>query len=603
MSRDSIAGSPAFVPAGPYNWKFIAAGLFALLVLAVGLGFHWFRSQPVASSRIEHQLTHAASENRLLGAAISPDGKHLAFTDTKGLHLSVIETGEVHDIALPDEIRTHLWDVNWFPDGERLLLSAEAEEDGSRTIWMMSIFGGNPRKLRTHSDGATVSADGSAIALIGELGHELWFMGPNGENPQKILASEKDRYLAAAWSPKSERLAYIRVGEGGSATIETMQRTGGTPSTVLSDPNLQAVDLPPMCWLRDGRLIFELNDPLSDTSNLWEISVDPHSGQPSGKPSRITNWEGVFVDKASVSLDGHRLAAIKGHIRDDVYVGELKDAGNRLASPRRLTVSDSTDYVSGWTHDSKAILFSSNRTGRTQIFKQALDHESPDSLIAGSDDEDGAMENPDGKWILYWSSAHAAPAPSKMNLMRYPAAGGSPQSVLEATDTPTDFRCPMAPTSSCLISRWEKGALIFYDLDPVQGQGKELARTRLASAEEQWCVSNDGLHVAVFSWDQLPHEIRILDLAAGTEKTLQLPQGWKKIWGLTWSPEGNALFVTAARSSEYFLAHVDLSGKTHELLNFGRNNWLGRPHVSPNGRYLAFSVQTFDFNAWLLQDF
>jgi eukaryotic-like serine/threonine-protein kinase len=605
-SRGSVAGTPVLASARRYNWKVLSASVVALVLLAVGFGVRWFRSQQRTSPKMsrERQLTHAASENRLLGAAISPDGKHLAFTDTKGLHLSVIETGEVHDIALPDELRTHLWGVGWFPDGEKLLLQAESEGDGN-TTWMISVFGGVPRKLRARSFGVVVSPDGSSIAFLSEHGHEIWSMGADGENPQKILASEKELYVAVAWSPNGQRLAYIKTAASGNgASIETAALSGGTASTVWTASNLATNETPPLLWLPDGRMIFVLNEASGESTNLWEMSADPQTGQPSGKPARITNWEGVFTWEASISRDGSRLAAIKGHNRDDVYVGELKEGGNRLETATRLTVSDSIDSVSAWTHDNKAVLFSSNRTGRRQIFRQGLDQDSGEPLVQGPDNEEEPQLSPDGTWLLYWSWAYTGNTPpSAARLMRFPVSGGSPQQVLAAPlDATIDFRCPLVPASSCLLSRWEQGELIFYALDPVQGQGKDLARTRLANlADIDWSVSVDGLHIAIMSGDQLRGQIRILDVGKGTERNLQLPQGWK-IWSLSWAADGSALFV-AAQSMDYFLARVDLDGKTHVLLNRGRNQWLGMTRASPDGHRLAFSQQTFEFNAWLLENF
>ena len=127
--------------------------VLAIVLLALGLGLRWFKGQQIAPAKTlsERLLTHNASENRLIGAAISPDGKYLAYTDTKGLHLSVIETGEIHDIPLPEELRTHLQDVTWFPDGEKLLFTADSDAEG-HMIWVTSVFGGAPRKLRGDGD-------------------------------------------------------------------------------------------------------------------------------------------------------------------------------------------------------------------------------------------------------------------------------------------------------------------------------------------------------------------------------------------------------------------------------------------------------------------
>ncbi len=127
---------------------FLGAAL-VIALLAFGLGRSWFKSRQIGPGKMlsERQLTHNPAENRLIDAAISPDGKYLAYVDPKGLHLSVIETGEIHDVPLPEELRTHLWDVAWFPDGEKLLLTADSDAEGY-TIWVTSVFGGAPRKLR-----------------------------------------------------------------------------------------------------------------------------------------------------------------------------------------------------------------------------------------------------------------------------------------------------------------------------------------------------------------------------------------------------------------------------------------------------------------------
>jgi Tol biopolymer transport system component len=66
--------------------------------------------------------------------------------------------------------------------------------------------------------------------------------------------------------------------------------------------------------------------------------------------------------------------------------------------------------------------------------------------------------------------------------------------------------------------------------------------------------------------------------------------------------DGNALFASAAQSTEYLIVRIELDGKTHVLLNRGRNQWLGSLVPSPDGRYLAFRQQTFENNVWLLEN-
>src|SRR5271155_2064510 len=154
--------SAAGKPAADGRHTLLYGSVLVISLLALGFGFRWLKNQQTSVPRkplAERQLTHNPPENRLIGAAISADGKYLAYTDPKGLHLSTIATGEIHDIPLPDEIRTHLWSVNWFPDGEKVLLGAESETDVN-AVWSASVFGGTPRKLRIHCAGPQVSPDG-----------------------------------------------------------------------------------------------------------------------------------------------------------------------------------------------------------------------------------------------------------------------------------------------------------------------------------------------------------------------------------------------------------------------------------------------------------
>jgi serine/threonine protein kinase len=378
----------------------------AIALLAFGLALRWFKEQRIGPGKTlsERLLTHNPEENPLIGAAISPDGKHMAYIGSKGLHLSVIETGEIHDVPLPEELRTHLSEVTWFPDGEKLILTAESDAEG-RLIWVTSVFGGAPHRLRSGRFPAA-SPEGTLIAFVSGHDHEIWVMGANGENPHRILAGENDTYGFLAWSPTSQRLAYIKTAEGNpGGSIETVSLDGGPPSVVVSDTQPKNS----LLWGRDGRMTFVWHEgPWSNSgANLWVIMADPATGEPSGRATKITDWDGAPLLSVTFTRDATRLALVKMHLRVDVYVGELKDGGTRLASPTRLTVSESQDYATGWTLDSKTILFLSNRTGRNQIFRQQLEQGVAELLISGPDDETTPEMSPDGRWILYWSSAFA----------------------------------------------------------------------------------------------------------------------------------------------------------------------------------------------------
>ena len=602
------AESPTVRKPGSHTRKLLYGLVVAMVLLALGFAWVWLKSERFATRRVfsERQLTHNTPENRALAGEISPDGKHLVYADTKGLHLCVIDTGEVHDIPLPKELQTQLWFVAWFPDGEKVVLTTSSKTEDS-AIWVTSVFGGAPRKLRTNGWSAVVSPEGSSIAFIGGQDNEIWVMGANGENPRKVCTSRSQPFAALAWSPMGQRLAYIKPGSVGAigGSIETVSIEGGAPSLVISDPALvSAVDSGSTPrWVHDGRLIFALWErPGSLDANLWQIMTDPRTGKASGKPSKITNWYGVSAVLPSVSRDGSRLAVYKMRFRMDVYVGELKGKGTRLDLPRRLTVSDSMDFPVAWTRDSSAVLFESNRTGKRQIFRQQLEQDTAEPLIQGPDDETGANLTPDGAWILYWATANGGKSPpASKRLMRLPTSGGPPEQVLEAPIEGTyGFDCSYHPGGFCAFSRLEQGRRIFYVLDPLQGLGKEVARTQGLTGDS--AISPEGTRIAAATGDRLGEQVRILDLRNGAERNLQLPQAWH-IYSLWWAADGNAVFASVAQSTEFLIVRIELDGKTHVLLSGGRNQFLGSPVPSPDGSYLAFCQQTFEGNIWLLENF
>jgi len=580
--------------------------VLTVVVVLIGLGLairEYFRRQaPAHGPMTERQLTRNTSERRGLANAISPDGRYVACATTAGLNVSTVDTGEVHEIPLPEELKTNLLEVAWFPDNEKLLF--EVQTDGEDEIWSTSILGGTPRKLRERCYRGAVSPEGTQIVATCEQRREVWIMGATGDNPRKLMSSETEIYAGFSWSPTGQRLAYVKAKDVGASglgdyagVIETVSLDGKLPTVVFSDRALGYPDLAGrLVWLHDGRMIFGLHQG-PRRMNLWEIPVDPKTGHPSTGARQMTNWDGVDVTGISVSRDDHRLLVSKLHRYRDIYVGSLKENGIRLDAVRRLTFSDSTNNVFGWSADSKAIFFTSDRTGTSQIYRQKLDQEVAESLNPAPGREGGTV-SPDGRTILYWKS-HSGTDP--LRLMRLPVPQGTPQQVLEfPAGEVADFDCPARASSPCVLYRAERDQLIFYNLDPLQGLGKELKRfTR--SAPDGFAVSPDGTRVAIVPSGPQPAKVILLDLSNGKKGIVPFPPSWSILTGY-WTSDGKGIYL-AAQTRSYFIARLGLDGKVRVLLDRGRDKFLLFAVPSPDGLHLAFSQQTFEDNAWLLEDF
>jgi eukaryotic-like serine/threonine-protein kinase len=611
-SRAAVA-QPSEASASSWPTR-IYAGTAVVVLLLIALGwarYHWrgVFDRTEKKSPTERQLTHNAFENRVQDSAISPNGKNLAYVDGKGLHISAIDTGESHDVFLPPEIQDGTQGVRWYPGGEKLLLNVIGQADTS-SIWAISIFGGAPRKLRTGSWAWGISRPDSSIAMSsaasegGAAREEILIMEANGENVKKIPAPNAGKASAMCWSPDGRFLAYISDDDsGGSTHVWSLEKASET--TVRSDPNLlsRQTDLPPLAWLADGRLLFAARDPSErGGGDLWAMPMDLRTGKASGGPARITNWHGDYAWSASASADGRRLALIKGHTKTDVFLGEMKDKGRRIDGAKNLTLGDSGEVPNAWFADSGSMLITSNRTGRSQIYRLYLDGRNPEAIVPGPDDQADPQISSDGAWIIYWSFQAKADQTSQ-RIMRVAAAGGTAEQILESQpDETTYLRCPLRSGSSCVLSLWKQNQLSFYEFDPVKGQGKELAKTQLDEPKNlSWSISPDGSQIAVASRDRLAEQIRVLDLRNTTEKNVQLPKGYS-IWDIGWTSDNAAVLVTIFSFSGK-IARVELDGQTRVLIPQGKSQFYYQPLASPDGRYIAYGQQGWNANVWLLENF
>src|SRR4029077_2691420 len=170
----------------------VAAGLLAVLLISTIV---WLKKRPPSSvpSLKLRQLTFNSPENPVTGGAISPDGKYLAYSDTRGMHLQIVDTGEVRAVPQPESLKdTRVdWDIApWFPDSTRFLANAHPAGEGqdasssqTSSIWVVPKDGGAPRKVRDHAIAWSVSPDGSLISFGTKKGRfgerEIWLMRPN----------------------------------------------------------------------------------------------------------------------------------------------------------------------------------------------------------------------------------------------------------------------------------------------------------------------------------------------------------------------------------------------------------------------------------------
>jgi eukaryotic-like serine/threonine-protein kinase len=590
-------------------WAAALAGLLAAVVISQKDVLEGFARRllhlrsPAASVQpllIERKLTANLPDNPVSAAAISRDGKYVAYTDnSKKVHLLLVDSGDVRSLSLDSSYVP----LDWFPDGLHLLL---APINGQPGFWKFSTWDSQLRKLwegPLDSTGSgrvrntAVSPDGSRIAFIeGADLREIWLMGAEGEDPHRIAEfSAQDTLANLAWSPGGGRLAYVHVRgtfAKHESVIETCDLAGKSRSVVLSEPMLWGPDgIAGLAWLADGRVVYSIFAKTNEY-NLWSLKVNPGGTQPAGKPEPLTDWKDFAAPSLQSTGDGKGILAIKSHSKDEIYLETLTPQYRGL-NIKRLIADDWRNVGKAWTQDSKSILLFSKRNGRLAIYRRSLSSDTPQSVIAGPENYRDPVPSVSG-FLLYNAFApEDIEDPAKWRLMSTPIGGGPRSQLMTGRHT---YDCASSGSAPCVVADLEDNQLAFFTLDPVKGRGAEIARVpnRVADLPE-WSLSRDGSKIAMVETGEESNKIKILSLPDRAITSLPV-QGskWKYLTAVCWAADGKHLFAIGESESSSALIAIDPAGRLAVLQEVDpAQAWLGLPIASPDGRFLAFTKRTY----------
>lgn len=610
-------------PSAWTRWGWISA---ISVLLPLTLALHYRRPAP-AESKSSPELTSlrvvaAAADNPVNYSAISPDGKSIAYTDSSGVHVKVIETGEARTVLTPgsNDARSHAtttaasFPVFWYPDGNRLLVSTGTPRSSTDApvIWAISLVNGNAKKIFEGAWASAISPDGSAIAAV-KNESEIWLMGPYGEEPHLFAAAEAGNEIGRViWSPDSRRLAYLNVNDKPGrleCALETRGLVDPRPVLLLSDTKVCYPQGQSSWWLPDGRIIFPFAEPNFNYRefNLWEIQVDLRDGTAIGHPRRLTHWPGFSLQGVTGSSDGKRVAFSRNWFHTTTMIGDIDSSRpGTFLHPRRMANEMEGEWPTAWTDDSRAVVFYSVKRGDTDIFLQPLDMESPNPVVTGPGEQLSAVLSPDGLWFIYMDVPRfqSYGLPNPVRLMKVPVSGGAPQLIL-TSDGYRGHACSRTPSSVCIISEQDpSGRLTLSTFDPAGNNGYPGNRgPALMTLEDgtDWAISPDGSTLALSKVDDHEIQIRFAELRGTTKFVINI-KGWAKIASMHWAPDGRSLFITSRSSGGCSLLQVDLHGVARVISQQpGAFQMWAVP--SPDDRHLAVFSASMSSDVWIAENF
>jgi WD40-like Beta Propeller Repeat len=349
-------------------------------------------------------------------------------------------------------------------------------------------------------------------------------------------------------------------------------------------------------WLPDGRLIYVLanEENWDQHSSLWMVSLQ--SGKTSVPSKRITQGNGS-ITQINGTADGKKLIFLRDNGAPTAYIGTLAEDGTTLIAYKRLTLDESVSIPTSWTSDGTAVLFSSDRNGTPEIFKQATDQLLAENLVTATEQLLLPRVTYDGLELLYISTPKSATPGKPSSIFAVPIAGGTPRLVLKDVNI-WNVQCARLPSTVCMYSTTKGNVVETYRFDAKSGKSTGPAQI---DPPCNWSLSPDGSQRAVIP--VVVNEGTIQFRSTSSDKTHDLVvKGWSGLSNVDWSVDGKSLLLPwHNRDRESALLKVALDGKVSVLLR--SSNFIAFAIPSPNGRLLAISEVSLAQNRWQIVNF
>ena len=341
------------------KWKVRAA-----VVLLVGLGVlalaYWrglFRGGLARTGYENVSVASLTSSGDVVKAAISPDGKYLAYISNKygKFSLWVRQIAVANAVAIVPPSPTYLLNVEVTPDGNYLDYLQEKQGELLGTVFRVPILGGTPQRLvEKVFFGVSYSPDGKQLAYatsdLDKQESALMVANIDGSEAHKLATRKmtmlSEFYMTAAWSPDRKKIAsflYDPTEGGKNYTLVEVDTASGKEKPIGGGKWRQINN---MRWLPDGSgLLLAALRKSATQAQLWVVSY------PEGNIRKISNDLSEY-ESVAVTSDGKAIAAVQLSMSSEIWVGpaDVPDKAQQVSNGR-------LDGMNGvaWTGDGRVI--------------------------------------------------------------------------------------------------------------------------------------------------------------------------------------------------------------------------------------------------------
>lgn len=468
-------------------------------------------------------ITRLTTEGRVVSAAISPDGKYIAYVlDEPGrLSLWVKQTDVTNSIQLvpPEDVRyeelTFSRDSNW--------IYYVRDED----LYQTPTLGGVSRKLVSGvGSPVSLSPDGKRISFVRSItatGDSSLILANSGGTGEVTLASRKapDYYRAPAWSPNGETIA-CSVGTRGDAStmsVATISVLTGKEQSLMR-PIWSSTGQ--VVWLSDGSgLIVPGRENQSKASQLWLISF------PDGAVRELTSGLGDY-HSASITADGKQVVTVQKSKTTSLWIVDL----SLPIQISRLTRDTGNEENPCFTPDGR-IVFSSGPPGNRNIWISSADGSNRKQISFDLPQAYAPAVTSDGRFVVFVSEVG-----NTSSIWRTDVDGSNPK---QLTRDAVDFDPSCTPDGKWVVfARYSVGKPTLWKIGIDGGEAIQLTD----KLSRHPVVSPDGRQIACYYWDERRNSqtvLAILPVDGGEiTRSFPSPNGMSPV-EFRWTPDGSGL--------------------------------------------------------------
>lgn len=347
----------------------------------------------------------------LRNAAISPDGKMIAFTYKGDIFTVPANGGKATRLTTSESYETA---PKWSPDGKRIAFASDRH--GNMDIFVMNADGGTPLRLTSNSAGETPEGfthDGkevyysaavqapvsSALFPSGRM-TQLYAVSIDGGKPRQVLGTPAQS-LANVGTDGSFLYQDVKGFENAwrkhhtSSVTRDIWSYDASTGTHRNLTDRAGEDRNPVIS-PDGKTVYFLSERDGGTFNVWKAPLNDMT-----KATRVTNFTTHPVRFLSQGADGTLAFGYDG----EIYTLSEGGRPQKVAIEINMEEFPQTERIrvtgrgGALSPDGKQVAFA----GRGEIFVASVDHSSVKQITNTAAAEERPQWHPEGREIVYTS--------------------------------------------------------------------------------------------------------------------------------------------------------------------------------------------------------